>query len=82
MAIGGSLAPRPSFSSLLTALTESVTDGDLHATVRRLRRAHLASVVDAARCVAMNSPVPGASALARRVLVAIQEVHGEAALRR
>lgn len=62
-------------------LSLDLNDAALQAAVRPLRHAHLRAVVDAARCVAQNSAMPGATAFARRVLAAIQAVHGAAALR-
>lgn len=59
----------------------TVSDAALQAAVRPLRRDHLRAVVDAARCVAQNSSLPGASALAQRVLAAVRSIHGDAALR-
>ncbi len=78
-----SVAPSRSPSSILASLSAlpPVSDTALHAAVRPLRAGHLRAVVDAARSVAHNSSLPGAVTLARRVLAAVEAMHGPQALR-
>lgn len=64
----------------LAVFATPVSDAALQAAVRRLRPVPLRAVVEAARFVAQDSAVPGASVLARRLLTAVATVHGAAAL--